>query len=127
MIPAPADAESVAEAIRLQLGEKVNAPGVRALEAVIALQSDASLMQANIMKSFKTSKDSIRKYRDLLLQLDRVASPVEASLHLVDVATSEPGVARATISARPLLSQDWLASHLPGVREVRVVKVPVTD
>jgi hypothetical protein len=74
------------------------------------------------MESFNTSKDSIRKYRQLLLQLGPVASNVVApSLHLVDVATSEPGAA-ATIRGRPLLSQDWLACHLPGVREVRVVE-----
>ena len=46
-----AHAEVIAEAIRVQLSEKVNAPGLRALKAVLALQSDASLLQADIMGS----------------------------------------------------------------------------
>ena len=65
----PADAELLAKAIRDLLGEKVNAPGLRALKAVLALQSDASLLQADVTKTFKTSKDSIRKYRELLVKL----------------------------------------------------------
>ena len=44
----PAQAEVLAEAIRVQLSEKVNAPGLRALKAVLALQSDASLLQADV-------------------------------------------------------------------------------
>ena len=51
----PADAEVLAEAIRDKLGEKVNAPGLRALKAVLALQSDASLLQADVTKTFKTT------------------------------------------------------------------------
>ena len=43
----PADAELLAKAIRDLLGEKVNAPGLRALKAVLALQLDASLLQAS--------------------------------------------------------------------------------
>ena len=38
----------------------------------------------------------------------------------------QPGVV-AACSSRPLLSQDWLACHLPSVREVRVVEAPVID
>ena len=123
----PAQAEVLAEAIRVQLSEKVNAPGLRALKAVLALQSDASLLQADVTKTFKTSKDSIRKYRELLRKLDPVAFPhAEASLHLVATSECEPGTA-AAFSARPLLRRDWLASHLPNVREVRVVEASVTD
>ena len=96
----PVDAEQLAEAIRDQLGEKVNAPGLRALKAVLALQSDCSLSQADVTKNFKTSKDSIRKYRVLLGKIEPVTSlmNVDTSLHFV--ATSEPRTA-ATISARP--------------------------
>ena len=118
----PADAELLAEAIRDQLGEKVNAPGLRALKAVLALQSDASLLQADVTKTFKTSKDSIRKYRDLLGKLDSVASlNAEASLHLV--ATGEAGTA-AAISARPLLTRDWLSLNMPRVQQLRAVSSP---
>jgi hypothetical protein len=121
----PADAELLAEAIRDQLGEKVNAPGLRALKAVLALQSDASLLQADVTKTFKTSKDSIRKYRELLTKLTPTISPGDEASHgIIDVR--QPG-AVAACSSRPLLSQDWLASHLPSVREVRVVEAPVID
>ena len=51
----PGDAEVLAEAIRDQLGEKVNAPGLRALKAVLTLQSDTSLLQADVTKTFKTT------------------------------------------------------------------------
>ena len=51
MSDAPADAQSPAEAIGAQLGEKVNAPGLRALQAVLALQSDSHLSQADVPTS----------------------------------------------------------------------------
>ena len=85
----PADAELLAEAIRDQLGEKVNAPGLRALKAVLALQSDASLLQADVTKTFKTSKDSIRKYRELLVKLTPTISPGDEGLMASSMSGSQ--------------------------------------
>ena len=112
----PADAEVLAEAIRDKLGEKVNAPGLRALKAVLALQSDASLLQADVTKTFKTSKDSIRRYRDLVAQLPPLSDATAAIGGMTIVV--------AAAAARPLLSQDWLSAHLPNVQQVRVVSSP---
>ena len=84
-----------------------------------------SCKQADVTKTFKTSKDSIRKYRELLVKLTpTISAGDEASHGIIDVR--QPGVA-AACSSRPLLSQDWIASHLPSVREMRVVEAPVTD
>ena len=86
-----------------------------------------SCKQADVTKTFKTSKDSIRKYRELLVKLTpTISAGDEASHGIIDVR--QPGVA-AACSSRPLLSQDWIASHLPSVRRVARGRrqAPVTD
>ena len=119
------DAASVAEALRTTLGEKVNAPGVRAIEAVLAMQL-GSTSQADVLKRYKTSKDSFRRYRDLMAKLARFDERSFAGSAVAEPSVGQPtsrAMSAEAVSsrARPLLSPQWLAAHVPSVREVRVV------
>ena len=125
------DTDAIIEAIRTELGEKVNAPGRRALQAVLALRRNSSMSQADAAKTFKTSKDSIRKYSDFVAKLapqndvaDTVAPAagiVAASLGTIsNTASVLVLAAEASTCGRPLLSRDWLAHHMPSVQEIRV-------
>ena len=64
--------EAVAGAICATLEETVNAPGRRAIRAVLAMQDDASLLQGDVQKTFATSAVSIRRYRALMARLPTV-------------------------------------------------------
>ena len=119
------DAASVAEALRTILGEKVNAPGVRAIEAVLAMQL-GSTSQADVLKRYKTSKDSFRRYRDLMAKLARFDERSFAGSAVAEPSVGQPtsrAMSAEAVSsrARPLLSPQWLAAHVPNVRKVRVV------
>ena len=111
------DAASVAEALRTTLGEKVNAPGVRAIEAVLAMQL-GSTSQADVLKRYKTSKDSFRRYRDLMAKLARFDERSFAGSAVAEPSVGQPtsrAMSAEAVSsrARPLLSTQWLAAHVP--------------
>ena len=56
-----ARATQLADIIRSQLCEKINAQGVRAaIKAVLMIEADALLLQSDVLKACGTSKDSIR-------------------------------------------------------------------
>ena len=84
---------------------------MRAIAAVLALRQDAALPQADVIKTFQTSKDSVRKYRDLIDKLPNSGAGVSGSVAL--------GTGDSKMAMWPLLSRDWLARHLPNVFEVR--------
>ena len=108
-------AEQVASAIRSQLRERVSAPGLRAIKAVLLMADDSSLTQADVLGPCKTSKDSIRKYRELMGKLDVDFTSGERP-EALEIPLAQPA---AQLS--PLLTPAWLAEHAPQVSELRVV------
>ena len=81
-------AAQLAEAIRAQLDEKVNTPGLRAIKAVLMLNADGTLVQADVVNSCGTSKGSIRKYRALLSRLAAAGTAPADSSSSITIATT---------------------------------------
>ena len=130
-----AESRTLAAGISSVLGLQVNKPGRTAIVAVLEMEVDPSLTQAAVIAKHGTSKDSLRKYRELvrryrLAACDSaqssstvIAGAGAAVAGVVAAAAASPLVASAcVVTSAILVSQEWLTRHAPAVKRARVVR-----